>query len=75
MGMVKKDIQLAPMHRIIKKGGAERVSDSAAKELRIVLEEVGLKISRDALDFTRHARRKTVRAEDVRLAANKFLGR
>ena len=73
--MVKKDLQLAPMHRIIKKAGAERVSDGAAGELRVILEEIGLNISKDALDFTKHTRRKTVKAEDVRIAAKKFLGR
>jgi histone H3/H4 len=69
----KKDIQLAPMHRIIKKSGAERVSDEAARELRDVLEDVGLKIAKDALDFTKHAHRKTVKAEDIGIAARKFL--
>ena len=73
--MVKKDLQLAPMHRIIKKAGAERVSDAAAGELRVILEEIGLNISKDALDFTKHTRRKTVKAEDVRIAAKKFLGK
>jgi histone H3/H4 len=71
----KKDLQLAPMHRILKKAGADRVSDEAAREMRIALEEVGLNIAKDALDFTRHTRRKTVKAEDVRIAAKKFLGR
>ena len=71
--MAKKDLQLAPMHRIIKKAGAERVSDEAAKELRTVLEEVGVKIAKDALDFTKHTHRKTVKAEDIQIAAKKFL--
>ena len=70
--MAKRDLQLAPMHRIIKNAGADRVSDEAARELRIVLEDVGLKISKDALDFTKHAGRKTVKADDIQIAARKF---
>lgn len=71
--MDKMDLRLAPMHRIIKNAGADRVSDGAAKELRIVLENVGLSIAREALDFTKHAHRKTVKAEDINIAAKKFL--
>ena len=71
--MAKKDLQLAPMHRIIKKAGADRVSDEAAKELREVLDEVGVKIAKEALDFTRHAHRKTVKAEDIQIAVRKVL--
>lgn len=71
--MAKKDLQLAPMHRMIKKGGADRVSDEAAKELRKVLEEVGVRIAREALDFTKHAHRKTVKAEDIQIAVRKLL--
>ena len=73
--MAKKNLQIAPMHRIIKKAGAERVSDEAANELRIVLEDVGLNIAKDALDFTKHTGRKTVKAEDIQIAAKKFLGK
>jgi len=71
--LAKKDLQLAPMHRIIKKAGADRVSDEAAKELREVLDEVGVKIAKEALDFTRHAHRKTVKAEDIQIAVRKVL--
>jgi histone H3/H4 len=58
---------------MIKKGGADRVSDEAAKELRKVLEEVGVRIAREALDFTKHAHRKTVKAEDIQIAVRKLL--
>ncbi|HKU83652.1 MAG TPA: histone, partial [Candidatus Nitrosocosmicus sp.] len=36
------------MHRIIKKYGAERVSDSAADELRRILEALGENIAKQA---------------------------
>lgn len=71
--MARKDLRLAPMHRIIKKAGADRVSDEAERELREVLDEVGVKIAKDALDFTRHAHRKTVKAEDIQIAVRKLL--
>jgi histone H3/H4 len=58
---------------MIKKAGADRVSDEATKELRQVLEEVGVRIAREALDFTKHAHRKTVKAEDIQIAVRKLL--
>ncbi len=71
--MPEEDLQLAPMHRIMKKAGAERVSEGAAIELRKVLEEVGVKISREALDFSKHAHRKTIKDVDILIAAKKVL--
>jgi len=71
--LARKDLRLAPMHRIIKKAGADRVSDEAERELREVLDEVGVKIAKEALDFTRHAHRKTVKAEDIQIAVRKLL--
>ena len=67
------DLQLAPMHLLIKRGGAERVSEGAAQELRKVLDEIGVRIAKEALDFTRHAHRKTVKDVDIRIAATKIL--
>jgi histone H3/H4 len=71
--MVEENLQIAPMHRIIKKAGVERVSESAANELRGVLEEIGVKISKEAWDFARHAGRKTVKAEDIKIAVTKII--
>lgn len=70
--MPKRDLQLAPMHRILKRGGADRVSDSGARQLQEALEELGLKIAEEAWDYAVHARRKTVKAEDVKLAVKKL---
>ncbi|MBS7635680.1 histone family protein [Candidatus Bathyarchaeota archaeon] len=69
------ELAIAAMHRICKKAGAERVSESAAIQMAKVLEDIGVKIGREAVDFAMHAGRKTVKAEDVEIAAKKVLGR
>lgn len=67
------EIALASVHRIIKKFGAERVSDSAADELRKVLELVGENVARQAVELARHAHRKTIKPEDISLASKGIL--
>jgi histone H3/H4 len=64
---------LAAMYRIMKKSGADRVSDDAADELRKVLEEVGERIAKQAVDLSVHAGRKTVKPEDIRFAAKNIV--
>ena len=67
------EIALASVHRIIRKFGAERVSDSAAEELRKVLEIVGEKVAKQVVELARHAHRKTIKAEDITLASKSIL--
>jgi len=62
------DIPLASVERLMRKAGADRVSVDGAKELRDTLEEIGKGISERAAKFAKHAGRKTVKAEDVKLA-------
>ena len=69
------DLSIAATHGIIKKAGACRVSESAAKELAEVLEGLGVKIGKEALEFSMYAGRKKVRGEDVRIAAEKVVDR
>ncbi len=69
------ELAIAAMHRICKKAGADRVSESAAKEMAKVLEDIGVKIGKEAIDFAMHAGRKTVKAEDIEIAARKVLNR
>jgi DNA-binding protein len=64
---------LAAMYRVMKKSGAERVSDDSADELRKVLEEVAERIAKQAVELSLHAGRKTIKPEDVRLAAKNVI--
>ena len=73
--MTESEISIAPMHRLLKKAGANRVSEAAAKELAKALEQIGIKIAKEALDFTMHSGRKTIKAEDIEIAAKKVMER
>ena len=73
--MTELEIAVAPMHRLCKKAGADRVSEAAAKELAKALEEIGVKIAKEALDYAMHAGRKTIKAEDIEIAARKVMGK
>jgi len=73
--MADPELSVAPMHRICKKAGASRVSEAAAKAMAKELEGVGIKIAKEAIDYAMHAGRKTVKAEDIEIAARKVMGR
>jgi DNA-binding protein len=66
-------IAVAPIHRLCKKAGADRVSEAPAEELAKVLEDIGIKIAKEALDYSIHARRKTIKTEDIEIATRKVL--
>ena len=65
------ELPLAAVDRIIRKATGVRVSESAAKELSLYLEEEGMKLAQQAAVFSKHAGRKTVTDEDIRLALKK----
>jgi histone H3/H4 len=67
------ELGLATMYRVIKKSGAERVSDEATDELRKILEDVAIRIATQAVDLSIHAGRRTIKSEDIRLAAKNVL--
>ena len=70
--MKSSELGLSAMYRILKKAGAERVSDESADELRRIIEEIAIKIAQSAVDMSSHAGRKTVKGEDVKLASKSF---
>lgn len=63
------ELPIAPIKRLLKNAGASRISDEAAIKLAEVLEEIGEDLARDATKLAKHAGRKTVKAEDIELAA------
>jgi len=65
------ELPLAALDRIIRKSSGLRVSESAAKELMLVLEGEGEKIARQAGEYAKHAGRKTIIDSDIKLAIKK----
>jgi histone H3/H4 len=68
--MADKEVLIprAPVARIMISSGAKRVSAKAVDAFAQVLEEKAEEISKRASQLARHAGRKTVNAEDVRMA-------
>ncbi|HYA61334.1 MAG TPA: histone family protein [Candidatus Acidoferrum sp.] len=65
-------LPIAPVDRIIRKAGAERVSQEACDALASVMESYAIDLSERSVQLAQHANRKTVRSDDVKLAARGF---
>jgi len=70
--MSEKLLPLAAMEKILKKNGAERVSDKAKAALKDVVEEKAEEIAAQAVKLAMHAGRKTVKAGDIKLATKQY---
>jgi histone H3/H4 len=69
---IMTELSLSAVERIIKKGGAERISADATETLAILMEEYGVFLSKEAKKMSDHAGRKTLRGSDIRMAADFF---
>ena len=61
----------AAIERIARKAGIERISPGAIKEISSTVEELGSQLALEAAQVARHAKRKTILREDIRLVAGK----
>lgn len=64
-------ISNSAMEKLMRRAGAERVSDSAKRALKLELEKCAVDISKRAVRFSKHAGRKTIKAKDIEMAVKK----
>jgi len=70
--MKTSELGLSAMNRILKKAGAERVTHESANELRRIVEDIANEIAKNSIEMAKHAGRRTIRAEDVKLGSKSF---
>ena len=66
------ELPISVITRMIRNAGAERVSEGAGVALRDVLEAKADEIVKKAINLSKHAKRKTVKHEDIVAAINEF---
>ncbi len=74
MARRKHPLPVAPLYRIMRKAGAHRVSREAKEAFVQVIEEIARKLARRAAELAKHAKRVTVKEQDVKLAFEEFKG-
>ncbi len=70
---IMADLPIAAVTRIAKKAGAERVGADAAEILVQKAEEFLGDVVQEAVKLANHAGRKTIKEEDVEMAAERFI--
>lgn len=63
------ELPIAACDRIIRNATGLRVGADGASALADILEEIGTEIAAEAGTMAKHAKRKTVKASDIKLAA------
>ncbi|MBU3958175.1 MAG: NFYB/HAP3 family transcription factor subunit [Nanoarchaeota archaeon] len=64
-------LPIAAVERIARKAGVERISAEALRELTVSVEDISAELVREIETIAKHARRRTVKPEDIRIAAGK----
>jgi histone H3/H4 len=63
-----KDFPLSQLEKVARKAGVERISSSALNEMKIALLEMSDKIAQEAVAACNHAKRVTIKREDITMA-------
>lgn len=61
----------AAVERIARKAGVERISSDAIKELQNTIDEIGIELANESAQAAKYAKRKTIKASDIRFVARK----
>ena len=69
---IKNELPIAPITRILKNAGAQRISKDAKIELAAFLTKEGNDIAKKAIDFAHSDGKKTIKVEHVKLAKKLF---
>ena len=62
------ELPIAPVGRILKNNGAQRISEDAKIALAEAMEDYGEKLSKEAIGLAHHTGRKTITGKDIKLA-------
>ncbi len=68
------EFPLAALEKILKNQGASRVSRKACVEFATILEDIATHLAKEANQLAEHAGRRTINANDVRLARKRGPG-
>ena len=74
MAKRKFALPVAPLYRIMRKAGAKRVTKEAKETFVRTIEEVARKVARRAAELAKHAKRVTIKEQDVKLAWEEIKG-
>lgn len=66
------ELPLAPVERLLRRAGAQRVSEDAKTELAKALEDYAMKVGKLAAELAKNAGRKTVKVEDIKAAVRQL---
>lgn len=59
------EIPKAPVTRIVKNAGAERISKDAEEKIVVAVEDYAAKLAKAVIEVAKHAGRKTIQPDDV----------
>ena len=68
------ELPIAPIGRIIKNAGAQRITDDAIDVLRDYLEKEGERVAHESINMAKHAGRKSVKGDDIKLVIKNYGG-
>ncbi|AAR39197.1 NEQ348 [Nanoarchaeum equitans Kin4-M] len=74
MAKRKYPFPVAPLYRIMRQAGAKRVTKDAKEAFVEVAVEIAKRVARRAAELAKHAKRVTVKEQDVRLALEELRG-